>query len=45
MRTYQDEEGKPQLAVQQLVDDNSFPFSGIYPLAYKDGKYGPGPTP
>jgi hypothetical protein len=38
-RAYQDAAGKRVLATQQLVDDSSFPFGAIYPLAYKDGKY------
>jgi len=39
---YQDPAGKRQFAAQQITDDVSFPFGAIYPLVYKDGKYGPG---
>lgn len=42
VRGYQDFEGRPQLAAQQLVEDPTFPFSAIYPLAVSDGKYHPG---
>ena len=39
---HQDGDGRPVLAMQQLEDDQTFPFSAIYPLAYKDGKYARG---
>jgi hypothetical protein len=39
VRGYQDPSGKRHLASQQITDDRSFPFGGIYPLAFKDGKY------
>ena len=42
VRSYQDPKGARRLAVQQVTEDASFPFGAIYPLAYKDGKYGPG---
>lgn len=42
VRQYQDPEGKPVLAMQQLVEDQTFPFSNIYRVTYNDGKYGPG---
>ncbi len=42
VRGHQDPEGKRALAVQQLVADSTFPFGAISPLAFKDGKYGPG---
>jgi hypothetical protein len=38
-RAYQDATGKRVLATQQVVDDQSFPFGALYPLAYRDGKY------
>lgn len=38
-RAIQDPDGNQVIAAQQLVDDQTFPFSGIYPLAYQDGKY------
>ena len=44
VRSHQDKGGKPILAVQQLVDDSSFPFGNIYPLAFQDGKYSAGKT-
>lgn len=42
VRSHQDGEGKRVLAMQQLSEDSTFPFSAIYPLAYKDGKYAAG---
>ncbi|HAM35305.1 MAG TPA: hypothetical protein DEB40_11430 [Elusimicrobia bacterium] len=45
VRSYLDPEGKPRFAVQQIVEDKSFPFGTIYPLSWKDGKYGPGRPP
>lgn len=42
VRGHQDAAGRRVLAVQQLVEDTTFPFSNIYPLVFKDGKYGPG---
>lgn len=44
VRGRQDEAGRRVLEVQQLHEDGTFPFSGIYPLEYKDGKYSPGKT-
>jgi len=41
-RSYQDSDGKRILAVQQLTDDQTFPFNNVYPLVFKDGKYGAG---
>ncbi|HXT00048.1 MAG TPA: hypothetical protein VN915_05200 [Elusimicrobiota bacterium] len=38
-RAYQDGSGKKTLATQQVIDDKSFPFGALYPLAYQDGKY------
>ena len=38
-RAYQDASGKKVLATQQVLDDKSFPFGALYPLAYQDGKY------
>ncbi len=35
------DDGKRLLAVQQL-EDTDFPFSAVYPLRLKDGRYGPG---
>ncbi|MCX5797701.1 MAG: VCBS repeat-containing protein [Elusimicrobia bacterium] len=42
VRGYQDYKGARHLATQQITEDASFPFGAIYPLAYHDGKYGPG---
>ena len=42
VRGYQDPKGVRRLAAQQITEDASFPFGAIYPLAYQDGKYGPG---
>ncbi len=42
VRAIQDPAGNQILAAQQLVEDNTFPFSSIYPLVFQDGKYGPG---
>lgn len=42
VRQIQDASGKPLLAAEQLVEDNTFPFSSIYPLSVQDGKYGAG---
>ncbi|MFI5363676.1 MAG: FG-GAP repeat domain-containing protein [Elusimicrobiota bacterium] len=39
---YQDAAGKKVLATQQIVDDASFPFGALFPLAFKDGKYSQG---
>jgi hypothetical protein len=41
VRTIQDPEGRGVLACQQIIDDSSFPFTGVYPLTYKGGRYGP----
>ena len=38
-RGWQDGTGQRVLATQQVVDDKSFPFGAIYPLAYQDGKF------
>lgn len=38
-RSYQDAAGARVLGSQQIVDDKTFPFGSIYPLAYRDGKY------
>lgn len=42
VRAYQDGTGQRILAMQQLVDDKTFPFSTIYPLSWRDGKYSAG---
>ena len=42
VRGFQDESGRPALAMQQLLEDETFPFSKIYRLAFADGKYVPG---
>ena len=42
VRWFQDETGKPVLAMQQLVEDQTFPFSSIYPVVFKDGQYARG---
>jgi hypothetical protein len=42
VRSIQDPAGKTILATQQLLDDVTFPFSGIYPLSYQEGKYAAG---
>ena len=42
VRGRQDGTDKTVLAVQQLIEDNPSPYGTIYPLAYQDGKYGPG---
>ena len=42
VRGYQDPEGRPRLAAQQVADDAAFPFGAIHPLVFKDGRYGPG---
>lgn len=42
VRSHQDASGRQVLAVQQLSDDRTHPFSGIFRLAFKDGRYGPG---
>lgn len=41
VRSYMAADGTRRLAVQQLVADRSFPYSGIFDLEYRDGKYGP----
>jgi len=41
-RAYQDAAGKRVLATQQVLDDKSFPYGAIYPLAFADGKYAQG---
>jgi len=38
-RGWQNGSGERVLATQQVIDDKSFPFGAIYPLAYQDGKY------
>ena len=42
VRGLQEEGGRKFLAVQQLVEDTSFPFSNIYPLVFENGKFAPG---
>ncbi|MDE2237182.1 MAG: VCBS repeat-containing protein [Elusimicrobia bacterium] len=42
VRSYQDAEGRDALAMQQLVDDQTWPFSAIYPLDFSKNGYGPG---
>ncbi len=42
VRSYQDGLGRPALAMQQLIEDETFPFSKIYRVAWADGKYAPG---
>ena len=42
VRGLQEENGRKILAVQQLMEDSTFPFSNIYPLVFEDGKFGPG---
>ncbi len=42
VRGYQDAGGRRVLGTQQLLDDQTFPFSTIYPLVYKAGEYGRG---
>lgn len=44
VRGRQDSAGRRVLQAQQLHEDGTFPFSAIYPLEYKDGKYSPGKT-
>lgn len=39
VRALQQPSGEPALASQQLMDDQTFPFSGVYPLVYQGGKY------
>ncbi|MBI5210389.1 MAG: VCBS repeat-containing protein [Elusimicrobia bacterium] len=39
VRSYQGAKGERILAAQQLIDNQTFPFGSIYPLAYRDGKY------
>lgn len=38
-RGYQDPKGERRIATQQVLDDKTFPFGAIYPLAYQDGKF------
>lgn len=45
VRAHQDGSGRRTLACQQLVEDATFPFSGIYPVVFKDGKYSQGKDP
>jgi hypothetical protein len=42
VRSFQDGAGKPVLAMQQLVEDETFPYSSIYPVVLKDGQYARG---
>ncbi|HVA65988.1 MAG TPA: hypothetical protein VNK24_03575 [Elusimicrobiota bacterium] len=42
VRTYQRPDGARALAAQQLLDDETFPFSAIYPLIDSDGRFAPG---
>jgi hypothetical protein len=39
VRAHQTPEGGWVLAAQQLQESRTFPFSAIYPLVYKDGRY------
>ena len=39
VRGYRDEAGKRALATQQVLDDKTFPFGSLYPLAWAGGKY------
>lgn len=41
VRSYMAADGTRRLAVQQLVADQSFPYSGIFDLEYRNGKYAP----
>lgn len=38
-RGWQDASGARVLATQQVLDDKTFPFGAIYPLAYQDGRF------
>ena len=42
VRAFDDGQGRSTLAMQQLEEDQSFPFSTIYRLLWKDGRYAPG---
>ncbi|MBI5625447.1 MAG: VCBS repeat-containing protein [Elusimicrobia bacterium] len=42
VRSYQGAKGEKFLAVQQLLDNKTFPFSSIMSLEYRDGKYAAG---
>ncbi|OGR86654.1 MAG: hypothetical protein A3J74_10190 [Elusimicrobia bacterium RIFCSPHIGHO2_02_FULL_57_9] len=42
VRAHQNADGRALLAVQQLVEDPTFPFSAIYPLVFNEGKYAAG---
>ena len=42
VHAHQDGQGRPVLAMQQLEDDQTFPFGAIQPVVYSDGKYGHG---
>jgi hypothetical protein len=39
VRSHQDGKGARVLASQQIQDDKTFPFSGVFPLVYEDGRY------
>ena len=39
VRAIQGPDGKRVVATQQIQDDKTFPFGGIYPLVWQDGKY------
>ncbi len=41
-RGYQDPAGARKVATQQIIDDKTFPFGALYPLAFEDGKYSQG---
>lgn len=45
VRRYQNEKGRTALAMQKLLSDRTFPFSSLYPLSYKDGRYIPSEEP
>lgn len=42
VRAHQDGEGNFVLAVQQLMEDQTFPYANIFELEYRQGKYGAG---
>ncbi len=42
VRAHQNPKGERVVATQQIIDDKTFPFGAIYPLAWKDGKYAQG---
>jgi len=42
VRSHQNATGEKVIASQQIQDDKTFPFAAVYPLVWKDGKYGQG---